>query len=424
MSAVPALELLRRSERPEARRLPRGEPLLDSALLFDLAPVALAHVRDRTVQRCNPRFERLFGYGPGELAGRSLLPLYPSYGDYIAWGRISYEEIARDGQCRHERRMRRRDGSLFWCEVSGQVLDPSRPRDGCLWTLRDISEQRRAEDAQHEQQERFEQRIAELEAELQSARRQAAAAAGIDASQTRLHHEELARASRLNTMGEMAGALAHELAQPLAATLNYLHGCQLRLQHDDCTPAQLDGAITQAIQQAEAAGGIVRQVRSFVRRHVPETTATDVNALIQQMLGLLEHERRSLGVRTELRLAADLPAVMVDALEIRQVLLNLLRNACEAMADMPAGQRRLSVETRRLDSGRIEVAVRDSGTGIAPELQARIFESYFTTKLDGLGIGLAVCRSIIESHDGSLRVDNNPEGGACFRFDLNPMVHA
>lgn len=424
MSAVPVLEPLRRAERAEPRRLPRAEPSVDAAQLLDHAGIAIACTRDRSLLRCNRGFELLFGYGAGELVGRSLMPLYPSYGDYMAWGRTSYRQIGSQGSCRDERLMRRRDGSLFWCEVTGRPLDASRPDDGCVWTLTDISERRAAEEQQQAALETLEQRLVRLEAELQQARADTEAARQVGVEQARRHHQELARASRLNTMGEMAGALAHELAQPIAATLNYLHGCQLRLQHEDCTAAQLGAALGQAIQHTETAGGIVRQVRSFVRRHVPETTATDLHALLRQMLGLLEHERRALGVRTELQLADAPPMVMVDALEIRQVLLNLLRNALEAMADSPAGQRLLRIETRQRDDGRIEVLVRDSGPGIAEELRSRLFEAYFTTKQDGLGLGLAVCRSIIESHDGALSAEANPEGGACFRFDLHPMVHA
>ncbi len=418
MSAVPALELLRRSDRLEPRRSSRGDQQVDPALLSELAATALALTRGRNLLRCNRSFEVLFGYGPGELLGCSLLPLYPSYGDYIAWGRASYQQIESQGSCRDERLMRRRDGSLFWCEVSGQAADPSRLYEGCVWTLTDLSEDKERE----QRQDTLEQQLTRLEAELQQARAQAQAACRDREAAAYRHRQELARAARLNTMGEMAGALAHELAQPLAATLNYLHGCQLRLQQPDCSPAQIDGAIGHAIRHTETAGGIIRQVRSFVRRHVPETKATDLNALVGEMLGLLDHERRTLGVHVELALAPEQPTVLVDALEIRQVLLNLIKNAYEAMADSATSQRLLRVETRLLASGRVEVVVCDRGPGITEDARSRIFDAYFTTKQDGLGLGLAVCRSIIESHDGSLRVEANPEGGARFRFDLNTAV--
>lgn len=403
MSAAPAVELLRRAEPQDARRPLRIEPQAESLPLLDHVAMAIGHVRNRQLQRCNRRFEALFGYDPGELSQRNLQRLYPSYDDYIACGRISARQLERQGQCSIERLMRRRDGSLFWCRMNGQAVDASRPAAGSVWMLEDISARKQAEEALRDAQ-------AQLEQQLADARRH--------------HQQELARASRLNSMSEMAGALAHELAQPLAATLNYLHGCQLRLQHGDCTPEQLDGAIALAIQHAETAGSIVRQVHGFVRRHVPETTATDLHALIGQMLALLDHQRRKLDVRVELALAPQPPMVMVDALEIRQVLLNLIRNAYEAMAASPAEQRLLRIESRLLAGGRVEVVVSDRGPGISPQARSQIFDAYFTTKQDGLGLGLAVCRSIIESHGGNLRVASNPEGGVCFRFDLNTAVSA
>ncbi len=401
MSAAPVVELLRRTERLEPRRPLRAEPPSDASLLFEHAAVAIGHVRERQLQRCNRRLEMLFGYAPGELNQRNLQMLYPSYTDYVACGRNSARQLERQGHCRVERQMRRRDGSLFWCQLSGQAVDASRPSAGSVWTLEDISARKQAETALRETQAQLEQQLADVR---------------------RRHQQELARASRLNSMSEMAGALAHELAQPLAATLNYLHGCQLRLKQGDCTSEKLDGVINRAIQHTETAGSIVRQVHGFVRRHVPETTATDLHALIGEMLDLLDHQRRKLGVRVEQALAPSPPTVMIDALEIRQVLLNLIRNAYEAMAASPTEQRLLRIESRQLDGGRVEVTISDRGPGISPEACSQIFDAYFTTKQDGLGLGLAVCRSIIESHGGSLRVAANPEGGACFRFDLNTVM--
>lgn len=403
MSAVPAVEVLRRVERTEPRRTLRADPSYDGSLLLEHAAVAIGHVRERQLLRCNRQFEGLFGYGPGELSDRSLQILYPSPGDYVACGRSSARQLERHGSCRIERQMRRRDGSLFWCQMSGRAVDASRPSAGSVWTLEDISARKQAEIALRDAQ-------AAQAQQLEDARRQ--------------HQQELARASRLSAMSEMAGALAHELAQPIAATLNYLNGCHLRLKHGECSSEQLEGAIGQAIQHAETAGSIVRQVHGFVRRHVPETSATDVHQLIRQMLGLLDHQRRQLGVQVELDLAPGSLTAMIDALEIRQVLLNLIRNAYEAMAGSPAGQRLLRIGSQRLDNGKIEIAISDRGPGIAPEARSQIFEAYFTTKRDGLGLGLSVCRSIIESHGGSLRLATNPEGGACFRFDLNPVLTA
>lgn len=143
----------------------------------------------------------------------------------------------------------------------------------------------------------------------------------------RSQQPELARVSRLNTMGEMAAALAHELGQPLAATLNYLHGCQLRLVGGDYDRELFDSAISQAIYHAEQAGGSVRHVRQFVRKHEPESVPVEINALIEQMLSFLDFERRQSRAIPQLDLAPNLPTVKADPLEMKQVMINLLKNA-------------------------------------------------------------------------------------------------
>lgn len=234
----------------------------------------------------------------------------------------------------------------------------------------------------------------------------------------RLHQAELARVSRLNTMGEMAGALAHELGQPLSATLNYLHGCRLRLNAGEFAPELFDSALSQAIHHAEQAGSIVRHVRSFVRRHEPESTPTDLGALIEEMLGLLNFERRQHRVEVRLRLAAEPTIVMIDPLEIQQVMVNLVKNAIEAMADKPDGERCLEIESRIRDGGAVEVSVSDRGPGVARKNLTQIFDAFYTTKRNGVGLGLAVCRSIVESHGSRLTVGRNVLGGATFRFEL------
>lgn len=228
---------------------------------------------------------------------------------------------------------------------------------------------------------------------------------------------ELARVSRLNTMGEMAAALAHELGQPLAATLNYLHGCQLRLVGGEYDRELFDSAISQAIYHAEQAGAIVRHVRQFVRKHDPESVRVQLNDLIEQMLSFLEFERRQSRTVLQLDLAPGLPAVWVDPLEIKQVLINLLKNAFEAMSDLPPEQRIIEISTG-LKAGQVIVGLSDRGPGISKQKLTQIFNPFYTTKPNGIGLGLAVCRSIVESHGGRLTVNRNVHGGAAFTFTL------
>lgn len=252
----------------------------------------------------------------------------------------------------------------------------------------------------------------------ESRRREAAEAALAEAR--RQHDSEMARMSRLSATGEMAGALAHQLGQPLAATLNYLHGCQLRLQRDDVELDAIRFALAQAIEHTEQAGGIVGHVRNFVARHVPDARAIDLHGLIRQTLGLLDGDCRSLGIHTLLDFDAAGPQAMADPLEVQQVLLNLMRNAIDAMSASAGSNHQLCVSTATVDGGRrIAITVADNGPGIAHADLPRIFESWYTTKRNGLGLGLAVCRTIVESHGGSLTVQRNGADGAAFRFDLS-----
>jgi C4-dicarboxylate-specific signal transduction histidine kinase len=233
----------------------------------------------------------------------------------------------------------------------------------------------------------------------------------------RQHRSELARVSRLNTMGEMAAALAHELGQPLSATLNYLHGCQLRLSMGEWEPELLGSAISQAIHHAERSGKIIQRVRQFVRRHDPESVATDINAQIDQVMGFLELELRESQGAIQLGREPNLPLVQTDPLEIQQVLINLVKNALEATLELPQ-ERRIVEITSESKAGSVAVAVVDRGPGIAKKDLTQIFDAFYSTKRNGLGLGLAVCRSIIESHGGRLSVFRNVFGGATFRFTL------
>ena len=161
----------------------------------------------------------------------------------------------------------------------------------------------------------------------------------------RQHRSELARVSRLNTMGEMAAALAHELGQPLSATLNYLHGCQLRLSSGEWEPELLSSALSQAIHHAERSGKIIQRIRQFVRRHDPESVATDINGLIDQVMGFLEVELRESQATVKLALERHLPVVQADPLEIQQVLINLVKNALDATLELLLERRVLDIST-------------------------------------------------------------------------------
>jgi PAS domain S-box-containing protein len=256
---------------------------------------------------------------------------------------------------------------------------------GAVFTFADVTEQHRRREQEHEQQ------------------------------------AALAHASRLSLMGQMASALAHELGQPLNASLSYVTGLRHRLEVELANRPELLAALDKATDHLEQAGQIIRNVRGFVSRQQPDFEVVELPALLEQTLALLDFPVRASGVRIDVHAdAADgVPlAVRVNRVEMQQVMVNLLVNAIEAMQQTPAPQRRIVVRIHREPRGMVGVEVSDSGPGVSPELVSTIFEPYVTTKRTGLGMGLMISRTIVESHGGALRHVRQRGGGATFRFSL------
>lgn len=229
--------------------------------------------------------------------------------------------------------------------------------------------------------------------------------------------EKLLFTSRLMSVGEMAAMLAHELNQPLAAIMNYLNG-SLRLVDQAGGPVQVERALLAARTQAEHAAAVISRVREFVRAREPRRDACSMAQITNTVLELLRLEAERQQLRIELALAHDLPAVYADRVMVEQVLLNLVKNAIEAMREVPAAGRGLRIEGRVNLDGEVEVRVCDRGEGLSPEQGQQLFSPFFTTKSDGLGIGLAICRSIIEYHEGRLFFEPRDGGGSVFGFTL------
>lgn len=229
--------------------------------------------------------------------------------------------------------------------------------------------------------------------------------------------EKLLFTSRLMSVGEMAATLAHELNQPLAAIVNYLNG-SLRLVGQAGGPVQVERALLAARTQAEHAAAVISRVREFVRAREPRRDAQDVADITGTVVELLRLEAERLQLRIELALAPGLPAVYADRVMVEQVMLNLVKNAIEAMREVAADRRGLRIEGRVNLDGEVEVRVCDRGVGLSEEQGAQLFSPFFTTKSDGLGIGLAICRSIIEYHEGRLFFEPREGGGSVFGFTL------
>lgn len=240
--------------------------------------------------------------------------------------------------------------------------------------------------------------------------------------QARQHQLELARVARLSTMGEMATGLAHELNQPLAAIANFTRGCIHRLRSGKVAPTELIEPLEEVCEQAERAGEIMRHVRDFVRKSEPRIIAADINQIVRSVAKFVELETRQQDARVTLELAEDLPQVQADAIMIEQVICNLVRNAVEAMVESNSPQREITICTKHWDAGDILVEVGDTGPGISRSIADKIFDQFFTTKREGVGMGLSISRSIIESHGGKLRALPQPDSGTVFTFSLRTFI--
>ncbi len=378
-------ELLRRSRvaaASNAQETEAREAHLKSIL--DSIPDATIVIDERgLIQSFSSAAERLFGYAAADVLGKNVKMLMPSpyredhdgyLNRYLRTGERRIIGIGRVvvGQ--------RSDGSTFPMELA---VGEMHVRDRRFFTgfIRDLTERQQTE--------------ARLQ-ELQS---------------------ELVHISRLTAMGEMASALAHELNQPLSAIANYMKGSRRLLENRaDESASLIRDAMDKAADQALRAGDIIRRLRDFVAHGESERRVEDVKKLVEEASALALVGAKDRGVRVRFAFAPRLDFVLADKVQIQQVLLNLMRNAIEAMEDTPA--RELVVATAPAEDDMVEISVADTGSGIAPEINAQLFQPFVTTKRQGMGIGLSISRTIIEAHGGSIAARPNAGGGTVFTFTL------
>ncbi len=370
------------SERRALEALAEREAYLQAIL--DTVVEGIVVIDERgVIESANRAAERIFGYRESELVGQSVAILMPpglaeqhaGYLDrYLASGEARIIGLGREVEAR------RRDGSRFPAELAvSEVRLPA--RRVFVGLVRDISDRRRSEE------------------------------------RMRLRLNELAHASRLLELGEMTSGIAHEINQPLTAIVSFAEAGLRMLEPGAGEPALVREALGQIIAQGQRAAEIIQRLRQFTRKGAIERRPLDLNQTLRDVLALLGHELRRGEVQVGLELAEPLPPVAADRIQIEQVLVNLVRNASEAVAARPLGERRVGLATAARGET-VEVAVSDSGKGLPEGAAGRLFQPFFTTKADGLGVGLAISRSIIESHGGRLWAEPAGGGGACFRFTL------
>ena len=327
----------------------------------------------------NPAFERITGYRADEVMGRTPRLLQGPRTDRATLDRL--KQTLRAGQTFRGRTVNyRKDRAEY---IADWVVTPVRDESGPV--IYYVSIQR------------------DVTAQVSAA------------EEARRREVELAHVGRLSMMGELASGLAHELNQPLAAIANYTKGCLRRMQAEDWDRAALVDAIGRAAEQADRAGQIMRRMRQFVRKREQRVGPARLTDLLADALALLEHESRRAGVAVQTLAPDDLPPVCVDETQTVQVLVNLIRNAIEAMEATPAAQRRLRLSARTAPGDYVELKVIDAGPPVSDEQARRMFEPFFTTKAEGMGMGLPISRTLVENQGGKLTAEPNaPDGGMTF----------
>lgn len=329
----------------------------------------------------NPALCELTGYSAQELIGQ--LPPYPYWHPDEMEKHWAATEATLSGQTMAnevELRIRHRDGhDVYTMVYTAPLIDASGRHSGWMSSMVDITDQRLAEARQ------------------------------------RAYDEQLQHTQRLASVGEMASTLAHELNQPLMALSSFASAAKAFATQNE--HGLLIDSLDEIAAQARRAGDIVHRLRSFVRQRTAGTERCDLNACIDNVLVLLKAEVRHHRAQIQLHLGPDLPEVQGDRVLLEQVLLNLILNSLQAMEGLPRARRVIDITTRHQADG-IRVSIRDHGPGMEAQAAQRVFEPFFTTKAEGLGLGLNICRTIIESHGGRLAFEPAPDEGITFYFDL------
>jgi PAS domain S-box-containing protein len=351
--------------------------------------------RDRRYRAANKLFSEMLGYSEEEL--RNLTPAEITHEEDRArdvefWKHINALGTLRaggeDGRLtasafpQIEKRYRRKDGEVIWVGVIASLLPYGDDDRFALAVVVDITERKRAEE------------------DLQLAR------------------AELWRLNRIMLLGEMTASMAHEINQPIAGVITNANAGMRWLTAEPPDLGEVRETLARIVRDGNRAAEVINRVRAGFRRRSSQSESIDINGSVREMIRLIQTELKNSGVQCRVAFCDSLPAVAGDRVQLDQVLLNLITNAIEAMAAVEDGPRELIVGTGRDDADHVFVEVRDTGPGFDRDSFGRLFNSFYTTKLEGMGMGLAICRSIIEAHGGKISAAPNEPHGAVFRFTL------
>jgi two-component system sensor kinase FixL len=354
------------------------------------------------IETANAAAERLFGYSGADLVGHNVNMLMPAgdrerHDGYIE--RYLTTGVAHIIGRGREVEARRSDGSRFPAGLSvGRISGTDPPR--FVGFVRDLTE--------------YQQALQALQADRDRAREREADA---HRSQARL-----LAVSRMATMGEMAAGIAHEINQPLTAISNYARACQRFAANQPPDMADLQDCMNEIANETQRAAEIIRELRNLVRSRLEERAARDLNDIVRQTRPLILADARVHQTAVHFDTCATLPQVSVEAVQIQQLLLNLIRNALEAVDSRVDGKREIRIATSVAADGDVELCVVDNGPGIDPKVKQDMFEPFVSTKPSGTGLGLAISRTIAQSHGGQLLVRSGDSGGACFALRLPQHV--
>jgi PAS domain S-box-containing protein len=374
--------------------------------LFNLGPVAIYSIdRSGVIQDFNRRATELWGREPavGDTDQRfcGSFKMFRLDGSYMPHDQCPMAQVAsgkisevRDAEVIIERS----DGSRITALVNIRPLRNDRAEvTGAINCFYDITDRLRIEDALRESKALVALKQAELQIQQQ--------------------RDELTRLSRLAMLGEFSASLAHELNQPLSAIMCNVGAVRRQLSHDPPDLREVQKTLQDIVAADHRASEIIQGLRLLYRRGSVHMHSLDLNTLVRDLLKLLQHDIAKWGVDLSTELASELPAINGDPVQLQQVLLNLVTNACNAMADAEPKDRKLFVRTSASPEG-VCVTVDDRGHGILPERLPHLFDPFYSTRPEGMGLGLTVCRAVINAHLGRLWTENNSDGGASFHFML------